>query len=404
MKSIIVYSGKGGVGKTTTSANLARVLAESGKRVFLLDADVNTPSMNVVFGSESPSENIMVASMGFATDGMIFVEQSMVRKFIRESLKKAKKFAPDFLIVDTPPSITDVHINLIESVDISGMIMVTQPNTLSNSDVNRTALFFENRKINVLGIIENMGGPKPSGIKYSWGLLGSIPFAGEFDTSNALEKYKETYKIIAGKLENVGDIIIENRTKTMFNESISVEDIKSSIKNKARMRFMNVKTWPWVREQIIEFQESTRDFTGDGWEVDGYLDWATSDRVEKFVNAFNGEQQAYFMITKSPNVAGIDTLCGEIGQGTIYQDEKFYNLPRLKYSTFQGEVTLFLHEVTPVDMQEIDSLLKQGGTLTKDGRYLQSKDACRDIANTFGATCGMNGDWEVKYDRILKGE
>ncbi len=59
MKAIIIYSGKGGVGKTTTTANIARLLAEQGKRVFIIDADINTPSMNTEFDSEHPSRQYL---------------------------------------------------------------------------------------------------------------------------------------------------------------------------------------------------------------------------------------------------------------------------------------------------------------------------------------------------------
>ena len=64
MKSIIIYSGKGGVGKTTVTANLARLLASQGKKVFVIDADINTPSMNTEFDGEHPTDNIWVHSSG----------------------------------------------------------------------------------------------------------------------------------------------------------------------------------------------------------------------------------------------------------------------------------------------------------------------------------------------------
>jgi len=401
MKAILVYSGKGGVGKTTTSANIAKVMAESGHKVFIIDADVNTPSMNVVFGSEEPHDNIMVSSMGFSTDGMIYIEQSMVKKFIRQSVSKAKKYNPDFLIIDTPPSITDVHINLIDSVDVSGMIMVTQPNALSVSDVNRTAMFFEGREVSVIGIVENMAvSSKAEKPDYRWELLGSIPFAGEFDSQKALENNKSAYRKIAKKLENTDNVILRNKERTIFNETITVEDIQAMNKVKSKHRFINVETWEWVREQLIEDQENQPYSTGT---IDNHLLWATTDRVKGFIGAFEDGNQAYFMITKSPSINGVDLMAGEIGQGTLYFDEKYYGIPRLKYNTFQGEVTLFLHEVTPVGNREINEIINTGGSITKDGRYIQHKDAQRDLYNTFGSSCGMSSNWEEKYNRIVTG-
>lgn len=395
MKAIIIYSGKGGVGKTTTTANLAKVLAESGKKVFVIDADVNTPSMNIVFGSEKPSENIGVASMGFNHSGMIYIEQSMVKKFIRQSIRKADKFNPDFILIDTPPSITDVHINLINSIDISGMIMVTQPNELSLSDVNRTALFFENREIGIIGVVENMGSKQ---LSYGWELLGSIPFVDGFNGEEVFKNNKDIYKTIAGKLDNVEDIILKSKASSIFDESITVEDIKSQNKAKSKLRFVNASTWPWVREQLLESQDENPYMLA----TDGHLDWATEDRVNRLVKAFEDGPQAYFMITKVPHV-GIDLMCGEIGQGTLFVDHKYYGLPRVKYNTFQGEVTLFLHEVTPVGSEEISEILRTGGIISKDGRYIQGKDAQRDVYNMFGSTCGMTSNWEEKYDRIIEG-
>lgn len=77
MKSIIIYSGKGGVGKTTVTANLARLLASQGKKVFVIDADINTPSMNTEFDGEHPTDNIWVHSSGNIFQKFIYLEKSM---------------------------------------------------------------------------------------------------------------------------------------------------------------------------------------------------------------------------------------------------------------------------------------------------------------------------------------
>ena len=78
MKAAIIYSGKGGVGKTTTTANIARVLAREGKKVFVLDMDINTPSMNTEFKGENPEPNLFVHSTGNMYDKFIYLQDSMV--------------------------------------------------------------------------------------------------------------------------------------------------------------------------------------------------------------------------------------------------------------------------------------------------------------------------------------
>src|SRR3990170_4700137 len=112
MKTIIIYSGKGGVGKTTTTANIAKTLSEQGERVFILDADMNTPSMPVVFESEMPTKNVLVSSLGYRTKNSIYVTGSAIRTYISECIDSINEFKPDYVLIDTPPSITDIHINL----------------------------------------------------------------------------------------------------------------------------------------------------------------------------------------------------------------------------------------------------------------------------------------------------
>lgn len=131
MKAIIIYSGKGGVGKTTTTANIARLLAEQGKRVFIIDADINTPSMNTEFDSEHPHDNIWVHSSGNMFSDFIYLEKAMIRKYLEDAKKKLSSMAPDYVLVDTPPSVTNVHIEILKRLKVSYVLFVTQPTKLS---------------------------------------------------------------------------------------------------------------------------------------------------------------------------------------------------------------------------------------------------------------------------------
>lgn len=110
MKAIIIYSGKGGVGKTTTTANIARLLAKQGNKVFIIDADINTPSMNTEFEGDHPHEMIWVHSSGNMFSKFIYLEKSMVRQYLELAKKKIHSINPDYVLIDTPPSVTNVHI------------------------------------------------------------------------------------------------------------------------------------------------------------------------------------------------------------------------------------------------------------------------------------------------------
>ena len=82
MKAVIIYSGKGGVGKNTTTANIARLLAKQGNKVFIIDADINTPSMNTEFEGDHQHEMIWVHSSGNMFSKFIYLEKSMVRQYL----------------------------------------------------------------------------------------------------------------------------------------------------------------------------------------------------------------------------------------------------------------------------------------------------------------------------------
>lgn len=157
MKAVIIYSGKGGVGKTTTTANIARLLAKQGNKVFIIDADINTPSMNTEFEGDHPHEMIWVHSSGNMFSKFIYLEKSMVRQYLELAKKKIHSIKPDYVLIDTPPSVTNVHIELLSRVKVSYVLFVTQPTKLSNQDVLRTMDFFYERcgKVNC-GIVENM--------------------------------------------------------------------------------------------------------------------------------------------------------------------------------------------------------------------------------------------------------
>ena len=397
MKTIIIYSGKGGVGKTTTTCNIAKVLSESGKKVFLLDGDINTPSVNSIFKTRNPNKNLMIESLGYDNKGLIFVQSSMVRDYIREAKRKIREFDPEFVLVDTPPSVTDVHINLIQSLKSSGLIMITQPTDISESDVRRTALFFGQRGVNILGIVENMSIDEER--DYELDLLGRIPFVNEkiFDAGH------DVYKKIVENILDVDEVEMVNEKINRIESKVTIEDVKSLMQNRSRgqnkkefLYYYNVETWDYVRNELIEME----------WNIvgrtDERLNTCTAERVKRLLDVFEYDNESYFMITRAPN-AEIHVFPGEIGRASLFMPEKdkFYGVPRIKYQTEKGDLQLFPDEVVPMSMEEIQIYVNEGYSISKDGRYIPTKEHLVMVDNAFGDRVGMRADWELLYDEFV---
>lgn len=397
MKVIIVYSGKGGVGKTTTTANITKSLLAQGEKVFILDADVNTPSMPVIFPQPIVGEKLMVSSLGYATKSTIYVTDSAIRSFIKESIDEINEFKPDYVLIDTPPSITDVHINLLDKIKPSGLIVVTQPNALSVSDINRTVLFFKEKNVNIIGIVENMCTKVKSDNTYNWKLIESIPFNSDFDNVKAYEENKARYRNITNILKQLDTAILENKKLQFFDESITIEDIESlPYSQRNDLHFFNLKTWDYVRN-LLQDQE------GYVHPPDLTLSFNDSERIGRMLKSFENDEQAYFMVSHAPSCI-IQLLPGEIGQGTLHIDKSHYGIPRIKYSTLQGDIVLFPHEIIPVNHKDLIKWVgSEGYVPTKDGRYLPPKEELIKVRVSFGKRVGLIDKWEELYDNIMCG-
>ncbi len=173
---ILVFSGKGGVGKSTASANLAVALALAGKTVGLLDIDFHGPSIPKLMGFAGKradmrgdkllplqfSDNLKVMSLGMLlnsdSDAVIW-RGPMKNGAIRQLVKDVEWGSLDYLIVDSPPGTGDEPLSLVQTMEhLTGAIIVTQPQQLSVDDVRRSVSFCEKLDLRVLGIIENMSG------------------------------------------------------------------------------------------------------------------------------------------------------------------------------------------------------------------------------------------------------
>ncbi len=212
VKNIIaIVSGKGGVGKSTVSANLALALADGGAKVGLMDADIYGPSQHIMFGirGERPmmKENgakglivpierfgIKVMSIGLLIDEKQAVvwRGPMVSSAIRQFVTDVDWGQLDYLIIDMPPGTGDIHLTMVQTVPVTGVIVVTTPQTVALADAKKGVAMFGQAaqlKVPVIGLVENMSyfiAPgadinDPSQRLYIFGKDGGKHLADEFD-------------------------------------------------------------------------------------------------------------------------------------------------------------------------------------------------------------------------------
>jgi Mrp family chromosome partitioning ATPase/DUF971 family protein len=167
---IAVSSCKGGVGKSTVAAHIARQLQRERFKVGLMDADVYGPSVPTLFGCRNPQvymkdneikpidiDGIQVMSLGFVLgDGPAVVRGPIVSSYTQQILKQTAWGELDYLIIDFPPGTGDIQLTLVQQAEFDGAVIVTTPQALSLVDVARGILMFEKVDVPVLGLVENM--------------------------------------------------------------------------------------------------------------------------------------------------------------------------------------------------------------------------------------------------------
>lgn len=168
---VAVASGKGGVGKTTVAVNLALALSRLGAKVGLLDADVYGPNVPLMLGTtEQPrateartiipveAYGVKVISIGLLAPGdapMIW-RGPMLHSIIQQFLRSVEWGQLDYLVVDLPPGTGDVQLTLIQTVPLSGAVLVTTPSVVALADVRKAIEMFRQVSVEVLGVVENM--------------------------------------------------------------------------------------------------------------------------------------------------------------------------------------------------------------------------------------------------------
>jgi ATP-binding protein involved in chromosome partitioning len=172
IKNIVaVASGKGGVGKSTTAANLALALAAEGAKVGILDADVYGPSQPMMMGIEGrpesadgktmePLENygVQVMSIGFLvdTDNPMIWRGPMATQALEQLLRQTNWGELDYLVIDMPPGTGDIQLTLSQRVPLTGAVIVTTPQDIALIDAKKGLKMFEKVGVPILGIVENM--------------------------------------------------------------------------------------------------------------------------------------------------------------------------------------------------------------------------------------------------------
>ena len=168
---IAVASGKGGVGKSTVAANLAVALEQTHARVGLCDCDIYGPSISLMFGTRErpvateenkivPIEqyNLRLMSMGFLLDDTspAILRGPMVTRYTQQFLRQVEWGELDYLVLDLPPGTGDIQLTIVQTVALSGAIIVTTPQEVALIDARKAATMFEKVNVSVLGLIENM--------------------------------------------------------------------------------------------------------------------------------------------------------------------------------------------------------------------------------------------------------
>ena len=205
-KIIAVGSGKGGVGKTTVAVNLAIALSRMGNKVGLIDADIYGPNIPLMMGSSQQpkvgpdnqitpnmTHGVKTISIGYISPGdkPLVMRGPMLHQIIRQFLQQVDWGELDYLIVDLPPGTGDVVISLVQTVPLTGAVVVSTPSDVALQDARKALEMFAQVNVEVLGIVENMshftcphcsqvidifskGGAERTALQFNLPFLGSI--------------------------------------------------------------------------------------------------------------------------------------------------------------------------------------------------------------------------------------
>ena len=255
IKNIIgVASGKGGVGKSTVTANLAVSLAKMGFSVGILDADIYGPSMPIMFDVENEkpvsvtvdgkskmkpveSYEVKILSIGFFTapSQAVIWRGPMASKALNQMIFDADWGELDFMLVDLPPGTGDIHLSIVQSLPITGVVIVSTPQAVALADAKKGVSMFMSEAINVpvLGIIENMAYFTPEELPenkyYIFGKEGArnlaedlgVPFLGEVPIVQSIREAGDYGRPAAMQTGSIIETVFEEITKNVVQETVT---------------------------------------------------------------------------------------------------------------------------------------------------------------------------------------
>jgi ATP-binding protein involved in chromosome partitioning len=258
IKNIIaVASGKGGVGKSTVTANLAVTLAKMGFKVGILDADIYGPSVPIMFDVErerplsvtvdgkskmKPIESygVKVLSIGFFTkpDQAVVWRGPMAAKALNQMIFDAAWGELDFMLLDLPPGTGDIHLSIMQSLPITGAVVVSTPQNVALADARKGVAMFQQESINVpvLGIIENMAyftpDELPNNKYYIFGKEGAkhlaedlnIPFLGEIPLVQSIREAGDIGRPAALQTGTALELAFEKLTQEVVQQVVLRND------------------------------------------------------------------------------------------------------------------------------------------------------------------------------------
>lgn len=250
---IAVASGKGGVGKSTVTANLAVSLAKMGFKVGVLDADIYGPSMPIMFDVENEkplsievegkskmkpieSYEIKLLSIGFFTSPSqaVIWRGPMAAKALNQMIFDAAWGELDFMLIDLPPGTGDIHLSIMQSLPVTGAVVVSTPQNVALADARKGVAMFQSEAINVpvLGIIENMAYFTPQELPnnkyYIFGKEGaknlaqdlSIPFLGEVPLVQSIREAGDIGRPAAMQTNSPLQTVFEEITRNVVLEVV----------------------------------------------------------------------------------------------------------------------------------------------------------------------------------------
>jgi ATP-binding protein involved in chromosome partitioning len=255
IKNIIaVASGKGGVGKSTVTANLAVTLAKMGFSVGVLDADIYGPSMPIMFDVETEkpisvtvdgkskmkpveSYEVKILSIGFFTapSQAVIWRGPMASKALNQMIFDADWGELDFMLIDLPPGTGDIHLSIVQALPITGVVVVSTPQAVALADAKKGVSMFLSDAINVpvLGIIENMAYFTPEELPnnkyYIFGKEGArnlaedlaVPFLGEVPIVQSIREAGDYGRPAAMQTGSVIETVFEEITRNVVQEVVS---------------------------------------------------------------------------------------------------------------------------------------------------------------------------------------